>query len=59
MFTEIFETLKCLARQTMNIMVFQHIDDWLLLARDRDALGVATLCLVYLGVDWNFATCQV
>ena len=82
-FTEIFETLKCRALQTMNIMVFQYIDDGLLLARDRDALGTATfrftnLCkdlgilvnfdkselvpthrLVYLGVDWNFATCQV
>ena len=81
--TEIFETLKCRARTTMNIMVFQYIDDWLLLARDRDALGVAplrfaNLCtdlgvlvifdkselvltqrLVYLGKDWNFATCQV
>ena len=61
----------------------QYVDDWLLLARDRDALGHATLCfanlctdlgiivnfekselvptqrLIYLGVDWNFATCQV
>ena len=27
----------------MNIMVFQYIHDWLLLARDRDALGTATL----------------
>ena len=67
----------------MAVMAFQYIDDWLLLARDRDALGHATLCfanlctdlgiivnfekselvpmqrLIYLGVDWNFATCQV
>ena len=42
-FTEILETLKCYTRQRMAVMAFQYIDDWLLLARDRDALGHANL----------------
>ena len=64
-------------------MVFQYIDDSLLLSRDRQRLAhmslrfvilcielgiivnfkkselVPTQRLMHLGIDWNFATCQV
>ena len=82
-FTEIFTTLKVYARKTLGVMVFQYIDDWLLMSHDRARLAeksieFANLCtnlgiivnfdkselvptqrLTHLGVDWNFATCEV
>ena len=50
-FTEIFTALKVFARQRYDVMVFQYLDDWLLLSRDRQHLAQATLRFVRLCMD--------
>ena len=50
-FTEIFTAVKAFARQRFGVMVFQYLDDWLLLSRDRQHLAEATLRFVRLCID--------
>ena len=57
-FTEIFSVLKVHARKTLKAMVFQYIDDWLLVAHDRnqlarDSITFANMC-TDLGIIVNF-----
>ena len=50
-FTEIFTAVKVFVRERYNVMVFQYLDDWLLLSRDRQHLADATLKFVRLCID--------
>ena len=50
-FTEIFTSLKAYTRERYNVMVFQYLDDWLLLSRDRAHLAEATMKFVSLCID--------
>ena len=50
-FTEIFTTLKVYARESLGVMIFQYIDDWMLLSRDRDKLADDTLAFANLCTD--------
>ena len=50
-FTEIFTAIKAFVRERYNVMIFQYLDDWLLLARDRQLLAEATLRFVRLCMD--------
>ena len=50
-FTEIFAAVKAFVRERYNVMVFQYLDDWLLLSRDRQHLADASLKFVRLCID--------
>ena len=50
-FTEVFMAVKAFARQRFNVMVFQYLDDWVLLSRDRQHLADVTLRFVRLCID--------